>query len=104
MEQKNRNMKLVKSMINKRMVEQIVADLTIGRDDNELPEFTQEQIDITIAHYEPKIIIATNNMYDAYNEDNTLHDLIKPEADWFREFLYEVIPSDHFLSEFGINN
>lgn len=92
-------MQSIKDMIHTKMIELVTADLTSARADQELSELTQEQINKIITQYEPKIMMATNNMYDAYNENNTLDDLNNPEADWFCDFLYGVFPNDYFLSE-----
>lgn len=84
----------IRDSLRKRIEQQIRADLTIGRTDDELEEYTEEQIIKFISDHESEISETIKQMIDDHLRDNDLHELINPEDDWIREYLYENLSYD----------
>jgi hypothetical protein len=90
------------TILRKKIIEQITADLTIGRSDHNLNQCSKEEIKEFIKENNNKIDIVINNIIDAYNEhdeidelevpeDDELDELENPDNDLITEFLYDVI-------------
>lgn len=74
--------------LNDKIITQITADLTIGRSDNDLNPYTQEQINEFIQKNELNIKNTIENMINDCKEYIELEELNNPEDDWIREYLY----------------
>ncbi len=70
---------------------QIKCDLTIGRDDNDLQPFSENKISDFIKRNINRIDTVIDIMITEYKNDNELEDLLNPEPDWIREYLYDHI-------------
>ena len=79
------------NILNKKINQLIQADLTLGKTDNDLPPFNENQINDFITNHKNKIELTIQQIIDAYTEDNELESLYNPEDDWIREFLYENV-------------
>ena len=66
----------------------ISSDLTIGRSDNDLRPFTEDEVTNFIELNQNNIETAIDNIIRDYTEDNELESLNNPELDWIREYLY----------------
>jgi hypothetical protein len=80
------------------MHKQVVADLTIGRSDNDLKQWSKKQISRYIVENKSNLDNAVNDMYkllkqlDAENAENEINnENCKWEDDWIRECLYEYL-------------
>ncbi len=81
----------IKKNLRDLIIIQIHCDLTIGREDEEQVPFTKDQIKSFIDTNSQKIEDCINEIYNDYQKDNELDDLMNPEGDWIREYLYEYI-------------
>jgi len=88
----------IKDFIREKMILQIRADLTIGREDNDLKAFTDEEINEYITKEEESLSRAVLEMYNTYKDDGELNDIPTAPDDWFREFLYIHIELDNLLN------
>ena len=66
----------------------ISNDLTIGRSDNDLRPFTEDEVTNFIELNQNNIETAIDNIIRDYTEENELESLNNPELDWIREYLY----------------
>jgi hypothetical protein len=85
--------------ILKSMHKQVVADLTIGRSDNDLKQWSKKQISRYIDENKSNLDNAVQDMFellkelDAENNENEINnENCKWEDDWIREVLYEYLP------------
>jgi hypothetical protein len=72
-------------------IEQIITNLTFGREDDNLEPYNNEQINNFIVDNNDKITNAINSMIKDYTDEDELEDLKEPYGDWIREYLYEYI-------------
>ena len=75
----------------------ITNDLTIGRTDNDLAPYSDDQITDFIKANGDKIDSVIHNMIIDYDNDNELTLLKDPQLDWIREYLYPVVTTMSFL-------
>jgi ATP phosphoribosyltransferase regulatory subunit HisZ len=73
------------------VISQITADLTIGRYDNDLEQYTKDEITEFINLNIDNIDNVINNIIDDYTRDNDVEELLNPELDLIREYLYEHV-------------
>lgn len=76
------------------MREQVVCDLTIGKTDNLLQPFNNQEIKDYLDQNKDLILQAATDMYETYTQDGDIDDLGDGsfgESDWYREFLYNYI-------------
>lgn len=69
----------------------ISNDLTIGRRDNDVLAFTDEEIEKFLQDHDDKIERVITRMIDDYQRDNDIETLANPLLDWIGEYLYEEI-------------
>jgi hypothetical protein len=82
----------VTTVLRKMVIEQIIADLTHWREDEEIgPAYTQEELDKFFEINEEKIKFVISLMIEDYKRDDELEDLLEPCDDWIREYLYEYV-------------
>jgi len=67
----------------------ITNDLTIGRNDNDLIPFTNDEIHKFIEDNNDNIEECIRTMIDEYSNEIEL--LANPEFDWIGEYLYDLI-------------
>jgi hypothetical protein len=77
--------------IEKLIHKMITNDLTIGRSDNNLPQFTDDEIKEFILINNANIKLVIENIINDYSADNELESLENPLYDWIGEYLYEII-------------
>lgn len=77
----------------RRILQQLRCDLTNGRSDEDLVPYTNQQFDEFIRTHAADIQKVIENMIAGLPED----DLVEPEDDWIREFLYPVISYESLL-------
>lgn len=70
------------------MRKEVVAALTIGRDDEGLIPYNNKQLSRFLSEYSTYIDNASERMLEQYERDGELSELLNAEADWYREFLY----------------
>ena len=73
------------------IVTMLTNDLTIGRNDNDLQEFSNEEINSFLIKNENNIENVITTIIDVYTKDNNLKLLENPQCDWIGEYLYDVI-------------
>lgn len=66
-------------------------DLTIGQTDQDLPEYSSNEIQEFIRDNNKNIDRTIDKMIQEYYEDNDLESLNDPEFSWIREYLYEFV-------------
>jgi hypothetical protein len=66
-------------------------DLTIGRNDNDLVSFTNDEIDKFIEDNNDNIEQVIKNMIEDFSEYNEIELLADPLLDWIGEYLYELV-------------
>jgi hypothetical protein len=74
-------------VLYKKIKDIISNHLTIGRSDNGLDPFTNEEIDKFILNHSGDIKKTINNMIEAYEEDDELEELLDPLPDWIQEYI-----------------
>jgi hypothetical protein len=79
--------------LRRRIIHQLRCDLTNGRSDEDLIPYTNAQIDEFIHVHAADIDRVIANMIAGLPEE----DLVEPEADWIREFLYPVISYESLI-------
>jgi hypothetical protein len=81
----------IKNNLRRMILEEIRADLTIGRiDDNKSP-FTEEQILLFVNENSFEIDNCVYQIYTEYERDNELNKLVNPEYSQIREYLVDFI-------------
>lgn len=78
-------------IIYSKIISIITADLTIGKTDNDLEPFTDDEINKFIEDNADNIETAITTMIRDYEEDDDCKLLREPELDWIREYLYEKV-------------
>lgn len=73
------------------IITMLTNDLTIGRNDNDLQEFSNEEINSFLIKNENNIENVITTIIDVYTKDNDLELLENPLCDWIDEYLYDVI-------------
>ena len=73
------------------MIEQIVSWYTIGREDSDLPRWTDAQIAEFITKHSRQLDDAVESMIEDYTDDGSLDDLEDPCGDWLREYMDELL-------------
>ena len=89
----------IKTILYKLILEQIRADLTTGQEDQDLDPYTIEQINNFVIDNEANIQKVISDMINAYEDDEELEDLLEPEPDWIREFLYEHVKVPNMIND-----
>ena len=79
------------NILKSRIKLMIINDLTIGRNDVDLPQFTSDEIHKFIEDNNCKIEQVIASMIDDYSNDNELELLADPLLDWIGEYLYDLI-------------
>ena len=74
---------ILKNMIN----DIITNSLTIGRADNDLEEFTVEQIQNYIQDHDIRINEVIEHIINDFEENNALYEIENMELDWVGEYL-----------------
>jgi hypothetical protein len=69
----------------------ITNDLTIGRQDHDLPPFTSNEIHTFLEDNKDNIEQVIQLMMDEYRNDNEMELLADPNLDWIGEYLYDVV-------------
>ena len=90
------------TLVLNKMKEQIKYDLTVGRTDEKLEPFTENQIDDFICKMREKLEKIVNKMLEDFQEEDELETLYNAEKDWFCEYLYDVelsgLDTDYYLT------
>ena len=96
---KNHFLKMVIDLeqIREAMKYEIQATLTFGREDNDMEEYSEKEIENFLNINNDKLEEAVKKMYLDYRKDLDLDDLRHAELDWYREYLYDYIPYGYFL-------
>ena len=82
----------ISHILRKIIVDQITADLTHWREDEEIgPAYTKEELNKFFEQNEEKINFVISLMIADYKRDDELEDLLEPCDDWIREYLYEYV-------------
>ncbi len=84
-------METIKNNLREMTIKQIHCDLTIGKTDYDKIPYTDEQITLFINNNSEKIDNCINEIYNDYEQDNELEDLVRPEQSLICEYLYEHI-------------
>ena len=94
-------LKLIYDMdyIHEAMKKERIANLTVGREDEDKKQYSKEEIENFFLQHNEKIEGAVKKMYLDYRKDGDLDELRHAEFDWFREYLYdeEFLPYENFL-------
>lgn len=78
----------IKRIIKEKMIEELRSNLTIGMSDNDLKEYSEDEIVNFLNENNNKLDNATDEMFKDYNDDGELNDILTAPDDWFREYLY----------------
>ncbi len=102
--------KQIKTVCKKKIIDQIIADLTVGREDNDLPRYNEKEIDIYLMSNKKLIKRVLRDIIKYVNcvDDEDIKDLDKlikertvemldPYDSYIREFLYDR------MEEYAIN-
>ena len=79
------------NILKSNIILMIKDDLTIGRNDNNLQQFTNEEIDKFIKDNNENIENVISLIITEYNNDDELYLLKNPSKEWIREYLYLFI-------------
>lgn len=79
------------TLLKNKIIFMITNDLTIGRNDNDLIPFTDNQINAFIQTNNDKIETVIKNIINDYAADGELELLQNPPLDWIGEYLYQVV-------------
>jgi len=86
--------------IERRIRQQLNADLTTGRADNDLVEFTKAQRRVFLKTNASRISSVANEMFNELDpEEQTLQEIKKLPADWYREILYDVFQENELYGD-----
>ena len=77
----------------------ITNDLTIGRNDNGLLQFTSDEINTFIEDNNDNIEKVIQMMMDEYSNDNEIELLADPLLDWIGEYLYDFVDTKNGTNE-----
>ena len=71
----------------------IIFHLTIGKRDNNMTQYSDDQIKEFITNNEEQILNSANTMYNDYERDNELTLISNDECenDWYREYIEELL-------------
>lgn len=78
-------------IIHAEIVDIIMRDLTIGRDDRGLPPLVENAITQFINENRDGIEQVITEMIRDYEEDGELDELLYPQPSWIYEYLYDVV-------------
>lgn len=84
--------KRVKTILISNIERQIHCDLTVGMDDNDKKPWSYHDIIEFLLQYQARVQKVADVIIEAYEADNELEQLLEPEAEWIREFLYDNFP------------
>jgi hypothetical protein len=87
----NQKISKIKEVLTTKIIEQICADLTTGRTDNELEPFNKVQISKFVYDNYNNINKVIEKMIEDYKEDDDLDELIDPPHEYIREYLYDFV-------------
>jgi hypothetical protein len=79
------------TILQTKIVSMITNDLTIGRTDEGLPQFTSDEIDVFIEKNNANIEKVIEHIITEYEHDNEVELLADPLLDWIGEYLYELV-------------
>lgn len=82
---------MIDSTLKNKIELMLTNDLTVGRIDNNLIPFTNNQIDNFIKDNKDNILRVIVTMINDYNHDNELETLLDPPLDWIGEYLYYFV-------------
>lgn len=78
----------IKKIIKNSMIEELRSKLTTGMLDNDLKEYTEDEIVTYLTKNDDKLNASVNEMFNDYKNDNELGDIPTAPNDWFKEYLY----------------
>lgn len=81
----------IKRIIKEKMIEELRSNLTLGMLDNELKEYSEDEIVNFLNENIIRLDNAADEMFKDYNNDGELNDILTAPNDWFREYLYKHI-------------
>jgi hypothetical protein len=87
----------IKEFIKKKMVEELISVLTIGRTDNDLEPFTELEINNFMTDKDKIINEAVDDFYKVTEDDGELDEIYNSCDSDFREILYEHIDTTEYL-------
>lgn len=81
----------IKENLRKIAIDEITANLTIGREDDDLIPFTNEEVLQFVTKNSKRIDKCINYIYNDYSNDNELENLLNPMNSQVREYLFDFI-------------
>jgi hypothetical protein len=81
----------IKKVLTEKIIEQICADLTTGKTDNDQEEWSVEKISKFVHENYNNINNLIEKMISVYEKDDDLNELLEPAFDWIREYLYYYV-------------
>ena len=93
-------MKTCVRYIERKIRQQLNADLTTGRADNDLVEFSKEQRRVFLKTNSSRISNVANEMFNKLDtEEQTLQGIKQIPADWYRETLYDFFGENELFGD-----
>jgi len=86
----------IKKSLRRKFLTEIRCRLTVYMEDNGEEAFTDEKIKKYVEENNAEIDALVDRMFNDYAQDDEINELINPESDWIREYLY----SEEFGLEF----
>jgi len=83
-----------REILKAKIITMITNDLTIGRSDNDLIPFTNDEINKFVKNNNDNIEKVIEIIIDAYTKDGELELLNDPLFDWISEYLYDFIDTN----------
>jgi len=77
----------IRQIIKERMIEELISNLTIGMLDNDLKEYSEDEIVNFLNKNDDKLNDSVDEMFNDYKNDDELNDILTAPNDWFREYL-----------------
>lgn len=81
----------IKNVLTTKIIEQICADLTTGRNDNYLKPYNKIQLSQFVYDNYDNINKLIEKMIQVYKKDDYLDELLDPPHEYIREYLYYFI-------------
>ena len=98
---------IIKTALHIKIINLINADLVIGRIDNNLQPYTDQEIDVFINNNNENIDEMIEQIIRVYEYNNALYELENPTNECIRDFLYyfvRCIPYENYeYEQFNFN-
>ncbi len=78
----------IKANLRKIAIDELKGYLTCGRAENSQNPFTNDEMSLFVTKNTQKIDDCVNEIYNAYSKDDTLDELVNPENEWIREYVF----------------